>query len=122
MKLKPTTLNNQLNSIHPSHVEQLISQLKPNKYNAYLRVVADNPGIATDQLSALIKSNNHHNASQCLNEAIIPLSWVIAKFPTDNPSKSWQWYLMPVKRALKLGIDKRLRLKIFSLLGAANDA
>lgn len=102
-------------------IDNLITRLSGNKYHRYLKVVAANQGIATDQLSGFIKSNNHHNASQCLNEIIIPLSWVIAKFPTDNPSASWLWYLMPVKRALTLGIDKRLRLKIYRLLEAAND-
>ncbi|WP_240222418.1 hypothetical protein [Rheinheimera hassiensis] len=110
-----------LNRLVPTDVEQLISLLKHNEYNAYLRVIAANQGIATDQLSKFIKSNNHHNASQYLNEMLIPLGFVIAKFRTDKPSVSWRWYLMEVKRALQLGIDKRLRLKIFCLLEAAND-
>lgn len=104
-----------------SCANELIQKLSCNKYHRYLIVINNHPGIATDELSQFIKSNNHHNASQCLNEVIIPLSWVIAKFPTDNPSASWLWYLMPVKRALTLGIDKRLRQKIYRLLEAAND-
>lgn len=110
-----------LNRLAPTDIEQLISLLKHNEYNAYLRVIAANQGIATDQLSKFIKSNNHHNASQYLNEMLIPLGFVIAKFRTDKPSVSWHWHLMEVKRALQLGIDKRLRLKIFRLLEAAND-
>ena len=104
-----------------SCASQLIARLSCNKYHRYLKVIADNQGIVTDQLSKFIKSNNHADASQRLNEIIIPLGYVIAKFHTGNPCKSWRWYLMSVKRALKLGIDKRLRLKIYRLLEAAND-
>ena len=102
-------------------LDNLIQMLSCNKYHRYLKVIADNQGIVTDQLSKFIKSNNHADASQRLNEIIIPLGWVIAKFHAGNPCKSWRWYLMPVKRALTLGIDKRLRLKIYRLLEAAND-
>lgn len=98
-----------------------LEQLKHIKHSHYLKVISDNQGILTDRLSEHIKSNNHHNASQSLNNVLIPIGWVIAKFHTGNPCKSWRWYLIPVKKALKLGIDKRLRLKIYRLLEAAND-
>lgn len=104
-----------------SCLEDLIQKLSTNDYHRYLIVISSNQGIATDQLSQFIKSNNHHNASQRLNEVLIPIGWVIAKFHAGNPSKSWQWYLMPVKRALTLGIRKSLRDKIFQLLRSAND-
>lgn len=104
-----------------SQLVQLISTMSGNKYGRYLKVIASNQGIATDGLSKFIKSNNHHNSSQCLNETLIPLGWVIAKFPVDSPSKSWRWYLMPITKALKLGIDARLKRKIFRLMEAAND-
>lgn len=104
-----------------SCTNELIQKLSCNDYHRYLKIIADHQGIATDQLSQFIKSNNHHNASQHLNETIIPLGWVIAKFHAGYPCKSWRWYLMPVKRALTLGIDNRLRLKIYRLLEAAND-
>lgn len=103
------------------NIEQLVAKLSHSKYSRYLKIIAENQGIETDQLSHFTKGNNHHNASQCLNEILIPIGWVIAKFHTGNPCKSWRWYLIPVKKALKLGIRKSLRLKIFSLLGAAND-
>lgn len=102
-------------------LEVLLQQLKAHKFNRYLIVLAENPRIATDDLSKFIKSNNHHNASQYLNEIIIPLGWVIAKFPDEQPNLSWHWLLLPVRKALKLGIDKRLKRKIFRLLEAAND-
>jgi len=104
-----------------SHLDDLVQKLSCYKFNRYLIVISKNQGIATDELSQFIKSNNHHNASQYLNEIIIPLGWVIAKFRTDKPSESWRWHLMSVKRALTLGIDKRLRRKIYRLLEAAND-
>lgn len=104
-----------------SCLEDLIQRLSHIKHSRYLKIIAENQGIATDQLSQFIKSNNHHNASQSLNEILIPIGYVIAKFHAGNPSKSWRWYLMPVKKALKLGIDKRLERKIYRLLEAAND-
>ena len=99
----------------------LIQRLKSHKFKRYLIVISEHPRIATDELSQYIKSNNHHNASQYLNEVIIPLGWVIVKFPVENPSKSWRWHLIPVSKALRLGIDKRLRRKIYRLLECAND-
>lgn len=102
-------------------LDDLIQKLSCNDYHRYLIVISKHQGIATDRLSKFIKSNNHHNASQYLNEIIIPLGWVIAKFHDGNPSKDWRWHLMPVKRALTLGIDERLRRKIYRLLEAAND-
>lgn len=103
-------------------MEKLINQLRPHHFNRWLKVIYSNQGITTDKLSEHgLKSNNHHDASQHLNEQLIPLGWVIAKFPTDNKRKSWRWYLIPVKQALTLGIDKRLQRKIFRLLEAAND-
>jgi hypothetical protein len=102
--------------------EELIKKLRPHHFNRWINVIYTNQGIATDKLSKHgLKSNNHHDASQHLNEQLIPLGWVIAKFPTESRHKSWRWYLMPVKKALTLGIDQRLRRKIFRLLEAAND-
>lgn len=102
-------------------LDDLIQKLKHHEFNRYLIVVSKNQGIATDELSQFIKSNNHHNATQYLNEIIIPHGWVIAKFHAGNPSKSWRWYVMPVKQALTQGIRKSLRNKIFQLLRSAND-
>lgn len=112
--------NNHATAPTRSRVE-LIRKVSGTKYSQYLRIISAHQGILTDEISRYIKSNNQHNASQRLNEIIIPLGWVIAKFHAGNPCKSWRWYLMPVTKALKLGIDKRLRLKIYRLLEAAND-
>jgi hypothetical protein len=103
-------------------INELIKKLRPHHFNRWLNVVYTNQGITTDNLSKHgLKSNNHHDASQHLNEQLIPLGWVIAKFPTEKRQKSWRWYLIPVKKALTLGIDQRLRRKIFRLLEASND-
>ncbi len=104
-------------------IDELVKRLRPHHFNRWINVVYTNQGITTDNLSKHdLKSNNHHDASQHLNEQLIPLGWVIAKFPIEERRhKSWRWYLVPVKKALTLGIDQRLRRKIYRLLEAAND-
>ena len=103
-------------------IEELVKKLRPHHFNRWIKVIYFNQGITTDKLCTHgLKSNNHHDASQHLNEQLVPLGWVIAKFPTNNRRRSWRWYLMPVKKALKLGIDARLQRKIFRLLEASND-
>ena len=68
------------------------------------------------------KSNNHHNYDQQLNEKLIPLGWVIAKYVVSDRCQSWLWKLQPVHVALQKKIHPNLRDKILRLMGgAAND-
>ena len=103
-------------------IEKIFHETKQHKHYRWLVVIGLNQGITTEQLANHgLKSNNPHDVSLHLNEQLIKLGWVIAKFPTMGRFKSWSWHLLPVTRALKLGLDKRQQRKILTLMEAAND-
>ena len=66
-------------------------------------------------------SNNHHQTSHTLNPRIIPLGWVITKYPDEGERRSWKWYIEQVTTALSQPIRRDLRRTIERCLEAAND-
>lgn len=82
---------------HTNILQELISASQCTSYSIWLRVIWDNPGILTNQLSGYgLKSNNHHNASQELNLRIEPLGWQIMKRIKTKPNESWAWFIQPI--------------------------
>lgn len=89
-------------------LQELIKASQGTSYSKWLRVVWNNQGILTNQLSEHgLQSNNHHEASQVLNLYIEPLGYKIIKQIKTKPNESWAWFIQPVdkKRAAQLALD-----------------
>lgn len=81
-------------------IQNLVKACQGTTYSKWLKVVWENPGILTNQLSAYgLQSNNHHNASQELNLRIEPLGWKIVKQIKTRPNESWAWFIVPVEQS-----------------------
>jgi|GEM_PF-5574258 len=80
-------------------LQELINASHGTSYSKWLRVVWNNQGILTNQLSEHgLQSNNHHNASQILNERIEPLGYKIVKHIKTKPNDSWGWFIRPIDK------------------------
>lgn len=93
---------------HKAILQELINASQGTSYSKWLRVIWNNPGILTNQLSEHgLQSNNHHNASQELNLRIEPLGWQIVKQIKTKPNESWAWFIQPVdkKSAAQLALN-----------------
>jgi len=56
-------------------LQELIKASQGTSYSKWLKIVWENQGIPTHEISQHgVDSNNHHNASQRLNPVIEPLS------------------------------------------------
>jgi len=89
-------------------LQELIKASHGTSYSKWLRVVWNNQGILTNQLSEHgLQSNNHHEASQVLNLYIEPLGWKIVKQIKTKPNESWGWFIQPTdkKPAAQLALD-----------------
>ena len=89
-------------------LQELINASQGTSYSKWLRVVWNNQGIPTNELSLHgLDSNNHHNASQRLNPLIEPLGWRINKRVKTQHNKSHGWYLEPIDKtpAAQLALD-----------------
>jgi len=87
---------------------ELLKVCQGTSYSKWLRVVWENQGILTNQLSEHgLQSNNHHNASQELNLRIEPLGYKIFKEVKTKPNESWAWFIRPIdnKPAAQLALD-----------------
>lgn len=88
---KGTTTNN------ADILQELINASQGTNYSKWLRVVWNNQGVLTNQLSEYgLQSNNHHNADQKLNPCIEPLGWQIVKRVKTKPNESWAWFIQPI--------------------------
>jgi hypothetical protein len=82
---------------HTDILQELINASQCTSYSKWLRVIWENTGILTNQLSEHgLQSNNHHNASQELNMCIEPLGWQIVKRIKTKPNESWAWFIQPI--------------------------
>lgn len=80
-------------------LQELINASHGTSYSKWLGVVWNNQGILTNQLSEHgLQSNNHHNASQVLNERIEPLGYKIIKQIKTKPNDSWGWFIQPIDK------------------------
>lgn len=91
-------------------LQELINASQGTSYSKWLRVVWNNQGIPTNELSLHgLDSNNHHNASQKLNPRIEPFGWRINKRVKTQRNKSHGWYLEPItvkaEPQLELNLD-----------------
>lgn len=89
-------------------LQELINASQGTSYSKWLRVVWNNQGILTNQLSEHgLQSNNHHVSSQVLNQYIEPLGYKIIKQIKTKPNESWAWFIQPVdkKPAAQLALD-----------------
>lgn len=89
-------------------LQELIKASHGTNYSKWLRVVWNNQGILTNQLSEHgLQSNNHHVSSQVLNARIEPLGWKIVKQVKTKPNESWAWFVRPIdkKPAAQLALD-----------------
>jgi len=89
-------------------LQELINASQGTSYSKWLRVVWNNQGILTNQLSEHgLQSNNHHVSSQVLNQYIEPLGWKIVKQIKTQPNESWAWFIRPIdkKPAAQLALD-----------------
>lgn len=89
-------------------LQELINASQGTSYSKWLKIVWENQGIPTHEISQHgVDSNNHHNASQRLNPRIEPLGWRIIKRVKTQRNKSHGWYLEPIdkKPAAQLALD-----------------
>jgi hypothetical protein len=106
--------------------DKLINACGNNKN--WARVILDNPGILTHELSNHgLKSNNVHNVTQEINPILFKLGYWVAVYHVSEPNKSWAWKLVSINQALKLPLNKRTRNRLEQLIleslpkEAAND-
>lgn len=88
----------QHNPLTESDIQEIERIVCGTGYKAWIRHIADNPGIKTHELPRRSKgANNPADISRKMNQRLIPHGWQIVKQVLTKPTESWGWWIVRIE-------------------------